>query len=412
VHPLPHPVIDAGATPLHQVPLWLLTVLAFSSTVGMYIFLPALPFVAQDLAASAGTVQLTISLYIAGLAAGQLVYGPASDRFGRRPVLVVGLLLFTAASLVAAWASRVDVLLTARLLQGFGGSVGLVLGRAMVRDTAALGDAARRLALMNLMVTLGPGLAPIIGAILASTLGWRAVLLALALLGIANLWFSWRILRETRPAPDAANSSWAGLRAGYVRLLRSPVFLAYAIGGGCATTAVYGFFAAAPFILVQQMGRSGHEVGWFLTMQVSGLWFGSMLATRLVRRHPVHSLVVWANAVSLAMGSCFLLLAASGQLPLMLVAPVMFLFTVGVGLAAPTALAQAINVDPAVTGAASGIYGCSQMTVGALCSALVGLGADQALSAGLVLVGAGTISLLAFWVAGTQGRARPGRQSR
>ena len=406
-----HPPPNRPDSAQQLVPLWLLTVLALSGTVGIYIFLPALPFAARDLGAETGTVQLTISLYIAGLAAGQLVYGPASDRFGRRPVLIMGLILFTGASLVATWASQVDTLLWARLLQGFGGSVGLVLGRAMVRDTAVLGDTARRLALMNLMVTLGPGLAPIIGAGLASTLGWRAILLALALLGVVNLLFSWRILRETRPPLDAANASWAGLRASYGQLLRSRVFLAYAIGGGFATTAVYGFFTAAPFILVQQMGRSGHEVGWFLTMQVSGLWFGSMLATRLVRSHAVHNLVVWANALSLAMAVCFLVLAASGNLPLIPVAMVMFLFTVGVGLAAPTALAQAINVNPAVTGAASGIYGFSQMTVGAVCSAVVGVGADQALSAGLVLAGAGVISQLSFWIAGAYGRAaHPGPQ--
>ena len=406
-----HPPPNRPDSAQQLVPLWLLTVLALSGTVGIYIFLPALPFAARDLGAETGTVQLTISLYIAGLAAGQLVYGPASDRFGRRPVLIMGLILFTGASLVATWASQVDTLLWARLLQGFGGSVGLVLGRAMVRDTSVMGDTARRLALMNLMVTLGPGLAPIIGAGLASTLGWRSVLLALALLGVVNLLFSWRILRETRPPLDAANASWVGLRASYGQLLRSRVFLAYAIGGGFATTAVYGFFTAAPFILVQQMGRGGHEVGWFLTMQVSGLWFGSMLATRLVRSHAVHTLVVWANALSLAMASCFLLLAASGNLPLVLVAMVMFLFTVGVGLAAPTALAQAINVNPAVTGAASGIYGFSQMTVGAVCSALVGVGADQALAAGLVLAGAGVISQLSFWIAGAYGRAaHPGPQ--
>ena len=406
-----HPPPNRPDSAQQQVPLWLLTVLALSGTVGIYIFLPALPFAARDLGAETGTVQLTISLYVVGLAAGQLVYGPASDRFGRRPVLILGLILFTVASLVATWASQVDILLWARLLQGFGGSVGLVLGRAMVRDTAVLGDTARRLALMNLMVTLGPGLAPIIGAGLASTLGWRSVLLALALLGVVNLLFSWRILRETRPPLDAANASWAGLRASYGQLLRSRVFLAYAIGGGFATTAVYGFFTAAPFILVQQMGRSGHEVGWFLTMQVSGLWFGSMLATRLVRSHAVHNLVVWANALSLAMAGCFLVLAASGNLPLIPVAMVMFLFTVGVGLAAPTALAQAINVNPAVTGAASGIYGFSQMTVGAVCSAVVGVGADQALSAGLVLAGAGVISQLSFWIAGAYGRAaHPGPQ--
>ena len=388
--------------PLRQRPvsLWLLTMLALSGTVGMYIFVPALPLAAHDLGASPLALQLTISLYIAGLAAGQLVYGPASDRFGRRPVLLAGLLLFTGASLVATWAASVDVLLAARLVQGFGGSVGLVLGRAMVRDTAGFGDMARRLALMNMMVTIGPGIAPILGAVLAASLGWRSILFALALLGLANLLFGWLKLHETRPTPQAGAASWASLRYGYRQLLRSPVFLAYAVGGGFATTSVYGFFAAAPFILGQQMQRSGHEVGLFLTMQVSGLWFGSFLATRLIPRHTLHVLVVVASAVCLLTGAAFLAMAALDALNLLGVAGVMFLFTVGVGLAAPTALALAINVQPSVAGAASGIYGFSQMAVGAVCSALVGLGSNPAISTGLVLVAAGLISQMSFRVAG------------
>jgi DHA1 family bicyclomycin/chloramphenicol resistance-like MFS transporter len=197
----------------------LLTLITFSGTLAMHIFVPALPEAARDLGASVGGMQMTVSVYIMGLAVGQLAYGPLSDRFGRRPVLMAGLTLYALAGLAAAFAPDVHSLIVARLLQALGGCAGLVIGRAIVRDTALPQEAARRLAMMNLMVAIGPGAAPIVGGALASSLGWRSIFFALALLGIVNLLFSWRLLPESKadsrasPGTTAACSfrppSWA-----------------------------------------------------------------------------------------------------------------------------------------------------------------------------------------------------------
>ena len=143
-----------------NAPLWLLTLITFSGTLAMHIFVPALPEAARDLGASIGGMQMTVSVYIFGLAVGQLAYGPLSDRFGRRPVLMAGLVLYALAGLAAAFAPDVHSLIVARLLQALGGCAGLVIGRAIVRDTALPQEAARRLAMMNLMVAIGPGAAP------------------------------------------------------------------------------------------------------------------------------------------------------------------------------------------------------------------------------------------------------------
>ena len=382
-----------------HVPLWLLALLSFSGTVGMYIFLPALPYAARGLGASASEVQLTVSLYLIGMAAGQLVYGPLSDRFGRRPVLFAGLALYTLGGIGTAVAPTADLLNGMRLLQGFGGSAGLVLGRAIARDTAPSGELARRLAILNLMVSIGPGIAPVVGAALSEAWGWRSVLVTLALMGAVNLVFCTWLLPETRPASGEGDASWERLRHNYGALVRSRGFLAYAIGGGLATTAVYGLFSAAPFLFVQQLNRPVHEAGLFLTLLVSGLWFGNIITMRLLRRHKARDLLVRANLVGLVMAVLFLGMALLDRLSLAGVAALMFVYALGVGVAAPTALAEAVNVNPAVIGTASGIYGFSQMTVGALCSALVGLGSNPALSAALVLVVAGLVSQLTFWLA-------------
>ena len=137
-------------------PLWLLTLITFSGTLAMHIFVPALPEAARGLGASIGEMQLTMSVYIFGLAVGQLAYGPLSDRYGRRPVLVAGLVLYTLAGTAACFVGDVHHLIVARLFQALGGCAGMVIGRAMVRDTAGAQDSARRLATMNLMAGATP----------------------------------------------------------------------------------------------------------------------------------------------------------------------------------------------------------------------------------------------------------------
>ncbi|WP_426956500.1 multidrug effflux MFS transporter [Muricoccus radiodurans] len=384
-----------GPKPPH-VPLPLLAAITFSATLGMHVFVPALPLAARDLGTSAGAMQMTVSVYVLGLAFGQLVYGPISDRFGRRPVLMAGLTLFTLAGLGAALAPDAWALIAARLLQALGGCAGMVLARAIIRDIAGPKDAARRLALMNLMVTVGPGLAPLVGNAVAHAAGWRPVLLLLCGLGIVNLLLTWRLLPETG---RTGGVDTAVLIRNYGRLLRSPAFLGYSIGGGCATTAMYAFIASAPFILVDELRRPPDEVGIILAVLISGVWLGSVLASRLVTRAPLDRLLVQGSLVSLV-GSLGLLAAVlTGHLSVAIVIGTMFLYTLGGGVSAPVALTQAVSVNPQAIGSASGLYGFTQMAVGAICTALAGLGGDPALAAALVMAGAGIIGQAGYRIA-------------
>ena len=413
------PTATSAATPtaspapkrsLPQVPLWLLALFTFSGTMAMHIFVPALPFAAESLGASVSQMQLTVSLYIAGLAVGQLVYGPLSDHFGRRPVLMVGLALYTVAGAAASLAPDAHSLIAARLFQALGGCAGLVLGRTIVRDTTSFEQSAKRLAVMNLMVTVGPGIAPIVGAALASTLGWRSIFYVLTALGLVNLLLAWKMLPETGKAAEQANPDVRSLGRNYLALLKSPAFVGYSVGGGCATTTMYAYVASAPFIFVHQLHRPAQEVGFYLAFLIFGIWIGSVLATRLVTRVPMGRLLVTANGISVLAACAFLAQAWFGQLSVAGVLSTMFVFTLGMGVASPAALTEAISVNPQVTGSASGLYGFTQMGVGAICTALVGFGSDPALAAGLVLVGAGIVGQAGIWVASRsvrKSRSRP-----
>jgi len=387
-----------ASTARPHAPLWLLALVTFSGTLAMHIFVPALPIAAKNLGAGMGAMQMTVSLYIFGLAVGQLLYGPMADRFGRRPVLLFGLGLYSAAGLVAALAPDVHALITARLFQAIGGCAGLVLGRSIVRDTAGPQEATRRLALMNLMVTVGPSIAPLVGGALATALGWRSIFYTLFALGIVGLLFTWRLLPET--GTPGARLDASALARNYGQLLHSPAFLGFSIGGGCATTSMYAFIASAPFIFVDQLHRPAHEAGIYLAILVSGVWLGSFLTSHLIQRVRVDRLMIRSNALSVL--AAFVLLGGvlSGHLSVALAVGTMFLFTVGAGMASPAALTQAISVNPQVIGSASGLYGSTQMAVGALCTALAGMGhRNPALAAAIVLAGAGIVAQLSFAVA-------------
>lgn len=375
-------------------PLWLLVLITFSGTVAMHIFVPALPQAALSLHAAPGPIQLTISLYILGLALGQPIYGPLSDSYGRRPVLMAGLALFTLGGLLSLCAPDVHLLAAARFVQALGGCAGLVLGRAIVRDSSGMTQSVRRLALINLITMIGPGLAPLLGQTVTDWLGWRFIFVLLIGLGLINLLLTWRILPET--SEPSGQFHPGQLKRDYGRLLSSRPYLALAIAGGCATTSIYAFLASAPFIFVQEMHRPAHEVALYLGLLVAGLSLGNALASRLIGRVSVEHLMLRANALSL--GSAVLLLAVllAGCLQWWLVLALLLVFNVGAGMTSPAALTRTLSVHPELVGSAAGLYGAIQMVVGALCTAAVGLGHDPALAMSTVLVVASIISQVGF----------------
>lgn len=353
-----------------RAPFLLLVALTASGTLGMHVIIPALPATARALDISISTVQLSITLYLVGLAAGQLLYGPLSDRFGRRPVLLLGMGLFTIASAVTAFAPNAAILIGARVLQSIGGCAGLVLGRAAVRDGATPDKAAGQLALLTIVMAVVPALAPALGGYITAFIHWRASYVLLAIIGGTTLLATILVLPETNRDPRSRNAPLSFGR-GYARLLRSRLFLGFAVSGALTTTSFYGFMAASPFIFENLLHRPTQEVGIYYLILMAGVGLGGAVANRLSRRVTLRTGLRLANLTGILGASGFMLAELTGHLSVLTTVAPIAVFMVGAGMASPFALAGSVSANPQAIGAASGLYGFIQMSFGMLCTIVV-----------------------------------------
>ena len=351
-----------------RAPFALIVAITACGTLGMHLIIPALPATAHALHVSPGSIQLTITLYLIGLAIGQLVYGPISDRLGRRPVLIGGLALFTFAGILTTAAPGAFTLVIARVLQSIGACAGLVLGRAIVRDSAAPDRAAAQLAMLTMVMSMAPAIAPVLGGYATAWFGWRAAFALLAIVGAVTLLLAVLLLPETYRAQSGARAS---LMLGSLRLFRSRAFCGYVLGGAFTTTSFYAFMAASPFILVDLLHQSTERVGLYYLLLMAGVAVGSFLANRVAGRIRVQVALRLANSFAIAGAALFMLADLTGWLTVVSVIAPVVLFMVGAGMASPFALSGAVSVNPLAIGSASGLYGFTQMAYGAFCTVVV-----------------------------------------
>jgi DHA1 family bicyclomycin/chloramphenicol resistance-like MFS transporter len=335
------------------------------------IFMPSMPGLQRSFGISYGTAQLTLTLYLAGMAACQLFYGPLSDRFGRRPLMLGGLGLFVAASFLAAMAPTIETLIVARLLQALGGAAGIVLARAMVRDIYSREKSASVIAYITMAFVLAPMVAPVIGGFLDQWAGWRASFWLLTLLGTLVLASSVRFLPETLASRGPGGGGMSLLR-GAVHLFSLSRFRGYALTLAFSSSVFFAFLGGAPHVMVDVLGRTPVEYGlWFILIS-AGYMFGNFLSGRYTQRFGIDRLMLAGNALTLFGGILCFAAALSGLLsPATLFVPMAF-SALGNGLTIPNGTAGAISVDPRVTGAAAGWSGFTQMSCGAAASQLVG----------------------------------------
>jgi len=383
----------------------LLAAIACSGTLAMHIFVPVLPAVARDFRATPGAAQMTLTVYLVGLAAGQLIYGPISDRFGRRPVLIAALLVFLAATLLAAVAPSLGWLIAARVVQALGACGGLVLGRAMARDGATPEQAGRQLALLVMAMTVAPAIAPLLGSTAAIWLGWRGIFAVLGVAGAALLLLTVTTLPETNRLRAALPNPLAMLSV-YGRLLGLRSFRAYAAGGACMSTSIYAFLSASPFLFIELLHRPPGEIGVYYMALFFGITLGSWLASRLAMRVPIERLLRLGALIGMIAAGALLAVDLGGHLGVATMMAPMALYAIGCGLTSPLATSRAIGVDLRAIGAASALYGFLQMSFGAFCTLLVGLWqVHSALPVAGILLVAATTAQIAFARAGVPAAA-------
>jgi len=392
-----------------RAPFAVVVAVTACGTLGMHLIIPALPATATALGVSAPVIQLTITLYLIGLAAGQVLYGPISDRFGRRPVLILGLGLFTLAGLATAAAPSAGVLIGARIVQSLGGCAGLVLGRAIVRDAAAPDRAAAQLALLTLVMSMAPAIAPAIGGYAAARAGWRASFALLAVVGALSTALAVLFMPET----NRGGGRGRPVIGPSLRLLRSPGFCGYAIGGACTTTSFYAFMAASPFILMDRLHQSEQRVGLYYMLLMLGVATGGLLANRVAGRLRVSTALRIANMIAVLSAAAFLAATVADRLSVVSVIGSIAFFMVGAGLASPFAITGAVSVNPQAIGAASGLYGFVQMSYGALCTVAVETWRPgSVLTVAFVLLGSALVGQAAFSLAVRRSGGGDHRRSR
>ena len=371
-------MIRAAASPPKLSTLVLLTAL---SVLSLNMFLPSLPNIAKDLEADYALASLSIAGYLATTAVLQLVMGPVSDRFGRRPVLLAGLAIFVLASLGCALASDIWTFLAFRILQGAIIS-GAALSRAVIRDMMPPREAASLMGYVGMAMAVAPMLGPLLGGALDELFGWRANFFAFLTMGLAILGLCWIDLGETNTSPS--ETFMKQLRS-YPELFRSQRFWGYALCMMFSTAAFYSFLAGAPLLAAALFGMSPAALGFCLGTITAGFAIGSYLSGRYARRYSLATMMIAGRLVACAGLLLGLALFLAGFVhPLSLFGATIFV-GVGNGLTIPGSNAGALSVRPQLAGSAAGLSGALTVAAGAVLTSVTGAVIDAANGAYVLL---------------------------
>lgn len=361
------------------------------------MYLPALPAITREFATSAAATQRTLSIYFIGLAIGQALYGPLTDRFGRKRPLLVGSAIYLFASLACALAGSIESLALLRLVQALGGCAGMVVARAVVRDCFDARDSARVYSFLMLVTGLAPILAPLVGGQLLVLASWRAVFWLLAGFGGLCLALVSTALPETLPPNGRLRVGLGATLATYRRLLADRQFMGYALTGGCIFAGMFTYISGSPFVFIELYGVSPQRYGLIFGANALGLVIASQINRRLLASYPGEAILRAALAVSMAASLALVLAAASGLGGLAGLLVPLFVCIASVGLVSPNTAAAAMAPHGRIAGSASALLGVAQFVVGAGIGVLLGLLEDgSALPMAALIALCGAMALAAF----------------
>jgi DHA1 family bicyclomycin/chloramphenicol resistance-like MFS transporter len=352
---------------------WLLALLAALVALGplsVDMYLPAMPRMMIALGTDINHMHLTLSTYLTGFAIFHLVCGPLADRFGRKPILIGGTVLFVAACLGCTFSTTVEELMLYRFIQGVGACVGPTLARAVARDVFGPTRAARALSLIAMLMALAPAVAPTLGSILLLWLPWPIVFVFLAIYGSTMIVLIQVFLAESLPQRQSLHP--LSIAENYLQLFRSPMFITATFASGFVYAGLLAYLASSSFVYIDMLGVPLEYFGFIFLTSVAGYMLGSAVSARLSRSYDSErTVLVGATLAATATGTMWIGSQLRPDSIAVLVLPMMF-YSTGMGLVLPNAMAIALRPFPQIAGTASALLGFIQMSLSASATALVG----------------------------------------
>ena len=357
----------------HRVLVIMLGMLAATGPLSIDMYLPSLPSIQTDLGASAANAQLSLSSFLIGYAMGQLLYGPISDRFGRKPVLLTGMFVYATTSFLCTLSQNIETLIVLRCLQALGGGSGIVLARAIISDYFPPNEAARVLSLVSIVTLLGPLVSPIVGSYLLVLAGWRSIFWLLTAMGIVFFLMVLFVFRESHPAEKRQQLNFFTTFKAYIEVILHQDSFGYIACGGLGAGVFFAYIGNSPFVFIELFGIRPEYFGYLYGIVVSGMMSAAIINSRIVLRYGLNKMIDYGNIIRLV-GVVILLLVSYfriGGIPAMLFALVLTISpTIIINVNAAVGL---LHLFPRLTGTASAVSGAAIFATGAVSGFIVGV---------------------------------------
>lgn len=372
-----------------------LLALSVSGPLSINFYLALLPKMAGELSVDAATIQKTVSIYLAGFAGAQLIIGPLSDIFGRRPVLIFCYILFSLSSLVCAISDSAYLLIFGRFVQSLGGCAGVLISRAIVRDVFSPSEMGRIMSYMITGFSMAPLIAPTIGGFIGINYGWRSLFYIFSCIGVSLVVWTYFGFKETNNNLNQNTINLRTILGNYFSLLKNRCFLCYFFIVSSSVAGILTYTSASSFVLIEVLEVPSQYYGLLFSITALGMFLGSLLSANLSSRFG-SALTTWYGCLVLLSGGLLLaILPLVGVTSVLTLVGSMFIYALGNGVVMPSAMASAILPFPNRSGSAAALIGCFQAALGAVCGYIAGLLYDKTAIPMTSIIG--LLSLIAFF---------------